>query len=235
MNSSEARDYLSRSSEIASQGIAMAVANSQMRAQSAVLQQNITALEAEVEADVKELELLGKAAVILANVSEDCTNQILNSITNVINKALTVLFPNDPKSIEITKTMYRDTHPHYNLVLKTQAGVARAFNQSGTGLAQVISFLLTACLIDARNGRKIIVMDELLNGLHPGAKTIVSDLMRALSGRSHDPFQFVCVEYGMDIGKQYEIKKGVLPNGLSVAETWSNPTNIGYYAALSAD
>lgn len=208
-----------------------ATTNASMRDAYNTLTNNIQTLSAEIDSGTKHLETLSKAAVLLANVSEENTNQILNAITGVINKALTVLFPNDTKSIEITRSMYRDTHPHYTLTLKTSNNIVRTFNQSGTGLAQVISFLFTACLIDAKNGRKIMVMDELLNGLHPTAKHLVSDLMLALSTRSNDPFQFVCVEYGMDIGKQYEIKKGVLPNGLSVAEEWSSIDDKHYYAS----
>lgn len=217
------------------QGIArdsntLAMANSKLREAYNLIKAEIDTLSNEVSVDAKELEVMIKASAILASVSEENTNQILTAITDVINKSLGVLFPKDPKTVEITHSLYRDTHPHYTLTLKTQTGIARTFNQSGTGLAQVISFLFTACLIDARRGRKIMVMDELLNGLHPDAKALVASLMLALSTRPHDPFQFICVEYGMDIGRQYEIRKGDLPNALSVAEPWENKSSIGYYA-----
>lgn len=223
---------LNAAKSISSESAAMAIANSKMRESYNLIQCEIEDLSKECDADAKHLEVMHKAASILASVSEAHTNEIIGAITDVINKALAVLFPNDPKTVEIQKSMYRDTHPHYNILLKTSTGIVRTFNQSGTGLTQVISFLFTTCLIDSRKGRKIMVMDELLNGLHPDAKEIVSSLMTALSTREHDPFQFVCVEYGMDIGKQYEVAKGNLPNALSTAQHWTGAE--GYYHTLAA-
>ena len=212
----------------ANDGLSTVLANTRVRATYQNLQSEIAELQSKIDTDAEKLQTLVKAAALLSSVSEENTNQILNAVIDVINKALAVLFPNDPKTVEITRSLYRETHPHYNLVLKTKSGVTRAFNQSGTGLAQIISFLFTTCLIDSRKGRNIMVMDELLSGLHPGAKGIVSNLMLALSKRKHDPFQFVCVEYSMDIGKQYEVRKGELENGLSIVEPWQGV--LPYYA-----
>lgn len=232
MRLTDAQALVSTAKASANNGISAAVANAQMRQTYQMLQTEIQSLQETVDTSASELQTMVKAAALLSSVSEENTNQILNSIIEVINKALAVLFPNDPKTVDITRSLYRETHPHYNLVLKTNTGVTRAFNQSGTGLAQIISFLFTTCLIDARKGRNIMVMDELLNGLHPGAKSIVANLMLALTKRTHDPFQFVCVEYSMDIGKQYEVRKGELADGLSIITPWEGM--LPYYAHQAA-
>lgn len=229
-NLDQAKTVLAQSNELSREGITLAMTNSKLRDTYSQLKAEVDTLSKEISDGCATLDVMVKAATILSSVSEDCTNQVLKAITDVINKSLGVLFPDDPKTIEIAHSIYRETHPQYTLVLRTQNGVARAFNQSGTGLAQVISFLFTACLIDARKGRNIMVMDELLNGLHPSAKGIVRDIMLALSTRPHDPFQFVIVEYGVDIGKQYEVRKSGGKDGLSTVKPWAETSTEGYYS-----
>lgn len=161
------------------------------------------ALSTELVADYKQLDKYVRACILVANTADENTKATLDRITGVINRTLALLFTEEKRTVSIKPTTYRNSYPHYNVVLTTENGVVRTFKQSGTGLGQVISFLFTLCLIDARGGRKVLVMDELLNGLHPDAKVIVKDLMLSLNKR----FQFVCVEYGLDVGKEYEIKK----------------------------
>lgn len=162
-----------------------------------------TDLSHELEQDYANLDTYMRACILVANTADENTKVTLDRITGVINRTLALLFTEEKRTVTIKPTTYRNSYPHYNVVLTTESGVVRTFKQSGTGLGQVISFLFTLCLIDARGGRKVLVMDELLNGLHPDAKVIVKDLMLSLNKR----FQFVCVEYGLDVGKEYEVKK----------------------------
>lgn len=181
------------------------------------LVQQIEQLDEECKELGVKFDTYCRASAILGSVSDQNTTTKINAITGVINKALTILFPDDTRLVELKQTMYRNVYPHYNLNLLVEDEKKRSFKSSGTGIGQVISFLFTCCLIDARGGRKILVIDELLNGLHPDAKQKVKDLMLALS----DKFQFIVVEYGMDIGKEYRLTK---KNTVSTAQVYTSGT-----------
>lgn len=185
------------------------------------LQTEIESLQKKLAGLTDSHDAMLRAQAILGTVSDETTSGFLMRITDVINRALEQLFPMDPRRVSISQALYRNRYPHFVLELTTSDGMTRTFKQSGTGLGQVVSFLFTVCLIDARGGRRLMVMDELLNGLHPTAKGIVRSLMEALSGR----FQFVVVEYGLDVGKQYElVKQGKVASAI--------PCELPYYAAL---
>lgn len=171
-----------------------------------------TALEKSLVEDQKNLDKYIRACLLVANTADENTKATLDKITGVINRALALLFTEEKRTVTIKPSTYRNSYPHYNVIVTTENGMVRTFKQSGTGLGQVISFLFTLCLIDVRGGRKVLIMDELLNGLHPDAKAIVKDLMLSLNKR----FQFVCVEYGLDVGREYEIKKEGAVSGVTL-------------------
>lgn len=147
-----------------------------------------------------------EAQQLLATVSDNNTVAVLDYITDIINKALSELFPHDHRSIFLEKKMHGGQYAHINIKLLGTGGVVRDLTlQSGTGLRQVISFLFILSMIEIRKGRRIFLADELLSGLHPEAKRIVMDILQIFA---EEGFQFAFVEYGVNnIGKIYLVEK----------------------------
>lgn len=147
-----------------------------------------------------------EAQQLLAAVSDSSTNAVLDYITGIINKALGELFPHDDRRIYLEKKLHNGQHAHINVKLTGTNGKTRDMTlQSGTGLRQIVSFLFVLSLIEIRKGRRILLMDELLNGLHPVAKRIAMDIIEIFA---EEGFQFIFVEYGVDnVGKVYLVEK----------------------------
>lgn len=174
----------------------------QIASQKEELRKKIEACEVERKRISKELDTYVRASTLIGNVSDSNITDTLKNITGVINRALSILFV-DKREVSIEKVMHKNTYPHFNIVLKAEDGSIRTFDQSGSGLAEVISFLYDICLIDLRGGRKIIVADEIMNGLHPSAKKVIKEIMMAMTPK----FKFIITEYMLDIGTQYEVIK----------------------------
>lgn len=147
-----------------------------------------------------------EAQQLLTTVSDANTTAVLDYITGIINKTLGELFPHDSRRIYLEKSMYQGQHAHINIKLTGTNGKTRDLTlQSGTGLRQVISFLFVLSLIEIRKGRRLLIADELLSGLHPEAKRIVTDIISIFASEG---FQFAFVEYGVNnLGKVYLVEK----------------------------
>lgn len=147
-----------------------------------------------------------EAQQLLTTVSDSNTTTVLDYITGIINKTLGELFPHDSRRIYLEKSMYQGQYAHINIKLTGTNGKTRDLTlQSGTGLRQVISFLFVLSLIEIRKGRRLLIADELLSGLHPEAKRIVTDIISIFADEG---FQFAFVEYGVNnLGKVYLVEK----------------------------
>lgn len=172
-----------------------------IRAEAESLQTEVTALTQTLADLQAKQDAFVRASGLLGLVSDEMTQKALNDVTAIVNKALLVLYPEGNRQIKITKTVYRKKYQHYNVDLIVDGGKVRSFKQSGSGLKQVIAFLLLLSFVDARGGRKLIVMDEILPGLHSSGKAIIKALMQAVSDR----FQFVVIAYDFDIGDEFEV------------------------------
>lgn len=146
------------------------------------------------------------AQKLLSTVSDDNTEATLLFVSGVINKALDEIFKGDTRRIHLSKKLYAGSKPH--IVVELENGRGERLDmaiQSGTGLRQIISVLFVICLIEVRKGRRLVILDERLSGLHKEAKRILSEIIKIFS---EGGFQFIFVEYTLnDLGKLYSVEK----------------------------
>lgn len=146
------------------------------------------------------------AQKLLSTISDDNTLKTLDFITSMVNKVLSEIFVVDTPRIVLSKKLYGQVKPHIIVELIDGSGnhLDMAL-QSGTGISQVVSFMYAICLIEIRKGRRLLIMDERLNGLHYEAKRILSEVIKIFAKGG---FQFIFVEYGLNcIGKIYNVEK----------------------------
>lgn len=149
---------------------------------------------------------LTNAQKLLSTVSDDNTDAVLDQITSAVNHALEEIFPNEVCKIHLKKKLYAQSRPHIIVELVNSSGKSIDMSlQTGTGVGQIVSVLFSICLVEIRKGRRLILLDEKLNGLHRRAKKIISEILQIFS---NEGFQFMFVEYALnDIGKIYNIEK----------------------------
>lgn len=146
-----------------------------------------------------------EAQRLLSTISEENTVRTLDYITGVINNALAEIFQGEGRQVSLDKELYRGRYAHIKVHLTTSTGAQRNLDlQTGSGVKEVISFLFTVCLIAVRGGRRFLIMDELLSGLHAYAKAVIAELMGVFT---EEGFQFLMVEYGLDNHKGHSFGK----------------------------
>lgn len=170
------------------------------------LKERIEAMQKKLTDMRNQYCVMVEAQQLLATVSDNNTTAVLDYITGIVNKALSEIFPHDSRRIFLEKKMHNNQYAHINIKLSGTGGKTRDLTlQSGTGLRQVISFLFVLSTIEIRKGRRFMVMDEILSGLHPEAKRIVMDIMQIFA---EEGFQFMMVEYGANnVGRIYIVEK----------------------------
>lgn len=146
------------------------------------------------------------AQKVLSTVSDDNTEKTLDFITSMVNKVLSEIFTTDTPRISLQRKLYAGSKPH--IIVELHDGHNNVLDmslQSGVGLSQVVSFMYAICLIEIRKGRRLLILDERLNGLHKEAKRIITEVIKIFASGG---FQFIFVEYGLNnLGKVYNVEK----------------------------
>lgn len=160
----------------------------------------------ELEKAQQDYVNLLNAQKLLSTVSDDNTEATLLFVSGVINKALAEIFKGDTRRIYLSNKLYGGYKPHIVVELENSKGERLDMSiQNGTGLKQIISVLFVICLIEVRKGRRLLILDERLSGLHSEAKRILSEILNIFA---EGGFQFIFVEYNLNtLGKLYNVEK----------------------------
>lgn len=170
------------------------------------LEKRIAEKKEELKKAQQDYVNLLNAQKLLSTVSDDNTESTLLFVSGVINKALAEIFKGDTRRIFLSRKLYGGSKPHIVVELENDKGERLDMSiQSGTGLRQIVSVLFVICLIEVRKGRRLLILDERLSGLHSEAKRILSEIIKIFS---EGGFQFIFVEYSLNtLGKLYNVEK----------------------------
>ena len=93
--------------ELISKGNTLEITHKERRVIATNLYNQADALKKEIDKTSADLQTYICACNLLGEVSDETTQDTLDKISGVINKALGVLFPTDSRTVRISKSMYR--------------------------------------------------------------------------------------------------------------------------------
>lgn len=158
---------------------------------------DLDALNTRLETGIEAQQLLG-------TVADERSTRILQYVTGIVNKALGEIFPESKKYITLEKKLHSGRYPHINVTLDADGVKRDLMLQSGTGLRQVVALLYRLCLIEINGGRKLLLADELLSGVHPDAAKVIVEILEMFADSG---FQIIFIEYTLpkDFGKVFKV------------------------------
>lgn len=150
--------------------------------------------EETIEKSSREAELTLKAVEILNMVSDGSVQNSYKFITDNINQALSRIFVTSERKIRLKESTRGGMYPQLEVELIVENNTVRSLKEdSGHGIMQIISLLCILSLIVLNDGRRIMVIDEVLSGLSAKSRMIIDDILWAFAGIG---FQFIVSEHG---------------------------------------
>ena len=165
---------------------------------------NQLAKEAEEQAENLEKEqlLVEKALRLIIEagdlVAEDSYRFIMRSVNSLLDK----MFTDCERKIRLTqKTVGKNPTLSVEVIAD---GQVRDLSESGHGIAQIVSLVCVICLIVLNGSRRLVVLDEVLNGVSIQNKAALSEALWAFTEIG---FQFIICEHAFvpEGAKVYEV------------------------------
>lgn len=166
---------------------------------------NQLAKEAEEQAENLEKEqlLVEKALRLIIEagdlVAEDSYRFIMRSVNSLLDK----MFKDCERKIRLTQKTVGGKNPTLSVEVIAD-GQVRDLSESGHGIAQIVSLVCVICLIVLNGSRRLVVLDEVLNGVSIQNKAALSEALWAFTEIG---FQFIICEHAFvpEGAKVYEV------------------------------
>lgn len=161
---------------------------------------------------LKKIHHLTVAKQGLHKVQDQVGVEVRELVTDILNKTLENLFPNETLTVSLVAN---DEKPTKTRAKKQATAVASAVYkrldleiagadgepmnvavQVGSGLQDLISFLYRVSLISVGTGRNLLVSDELLHGLNVNRFKDIAEIVHLFADT--EDFQFIFIEHGFD-------------------------------------
>lgn len=157
------------------------------------LEERINRSKEGVEDNLRREADLRSAYDLLGTVQEEAVSKGIQHVMNGVNTVLARIFPNDEYRVSLEHELYRDKHHHVNLYLSENGSPALDLvHSTGNGIRNIIAFLMRLLLVEISGGRKLLVMDELLQGISEHNKRIMYDIMKLSVANG---WQFLVIEH----------------------------------------
>lgn len=168
--------------------------------------ERLNQLAKEVEEQAENLEkeqlLVEKALRLIIEagdlVAEDSYRFIMRSVNSLLDK----MFTDCERKIRLTqKTVGKNPTLSVEVIAD---GQVRDLSESGHGIAQIVSLVCVICLIVLNGSRRLVVLDEVLNGVSIQNKPALSEALWAFTEIG---FQFIICEHAFvpEGAKVYEV------------------------------
>lgn len=158
------------------------------------LEDSIKELIKDNEDNKEALDIATHAIEILREVSDEAVSKAYGFLEQSLNVALERMFEHTTRKIQIKESIRNNQYPQLELILHVGNGKTRSLkNDSGHGLAQIVSLLSILSLIVITGSRRILVMDEVISGLSVHNRQIVTDILWSFTEIG---FQFIVNDHG---------------------------------------
>lgn len=158
-----------------------------------------------------KIELNDKSIIVLSNLIDSKTSDVLDKLKTTINNALSVVPLTNDYTIHITENETKRSGKELHIKLfDREANKPRGLRTaSGTAVAQLVSFIIRIVLIGFSDKRKILIVDENFSGFQD--KETINMFGTVLTSLAEqEGFQIIMVEHKSEFLNVPKIKNIIL-------------------------